>query len=265
MAVELGTGPESRAAEELLPVDLPTRPRASAVVDGVLAGRVWADDPARPTWAIVMENADGTVYVGGEPSADELVGVLRGVTTAAGDLIFGFRGPDDPVRGLLPGTPYWSGEAIDFLDRIAPDDEEEELAAGPPAGLRLADLDAETLPGTEWYADTLVAYGSVEAWLERGVGRVLLDGGRVVAEAMAGPRVRGTLEMGVATRGPYRRRGCGTYVSRLVARACEDRGDRVWWNANASNLPSVRIARRLGFRTERRYDLVAFRTDAFGS
>jgi GNAT superfamily N-acetyltransferase len=104
----------------------------------------------------------------------------------------------------------------------------------------------------------------VDGWRERGVGRALLDGRTVVAESMAGPRVRGMLEMGVATRGPYRRRGCGLYLSRLVARACEERGDRVWWNASATNVPSLRIARRLGFRTERRYELVAFRTDAFG-
>lgn len=264
MATEIVSGPDARAAEALISPELPTLPRAMAVIDGVLAGRIWVDDPARPAWTIVLETADGTVYVGGTPTPIELLAVLREVTTAAGDLIFGFAGAADPIRSLIPGNPYWRGEAIDFTDRVPPDDEPEAVAASPPFGLRLADLDADTLPGIEWYEDTLVAFGSVDGWRERGVGRALLDGRTVVAESMAGPRVRGMLEMGVATRGPYRRRGCGLYLSRLVARACEERGDRVWWNASATNVPSLRIARRLGFRTERRYELVAFRTDAFG-
>jgi predicted GNAT family acetyltransferase len=84
-----------------------------------------------------------------------------------------------------------------------------------------------------------------------------------VAEAMAGPRVRGMLEMGVATREPYRGRGYGTLLSRYVARTCEAEGEAVWWNANATNAPSLAIARRLGFRVERRYDLIAYRTGAW--
>jgi GNAT superfamily N-acetyltransferase len=81
--------------------------------------------------------------------------------------------------------------------------------------------------------------------------------GAVAAESNAGPRCRGLLEMGVVTREPFRRRGFGTLVSVAVARACEERGDRVWWNANATNVPSLAIARRLGFSTERRYEVVA--------
>jgi GNAT superfamily N-acetyltransferase len=264
MAIEVEPARLSSAIEALVPRDVPTRPRALAVLDGVLAGRAWVDNPSEPRWAIVLEVADGTVYVGGRPSAAELVAALRGVATAAGDLIFGFRGPEDPVRTILPADPYYVGEALDFSDRVAPEDEAEAIAADPPEALRVVDLDAEILPGTEWYEDTLVAYGSVDGWLARGIGRALLDGRSVVAEAMAGPRVRGLMEMGVATRGPYRRRGCGTYLSRLVARACEANGDRVWWNTSTTNLPSQRIARQLGFRTERRYELVGYRTDAFG-
>jgi RimJ/RimL family protein N-acetyltransferase len=97
----------------------------------------------------------------------------------------------------------------------------------------------------------------VERWEEHGIGCAVLVEGKVAAESIAGPRSRGMLEMGVVTREPYRRRGYGTLASRAVARACEERGYRVWWNANSENLPSIRIARRLGFRRERRYDLVA--------
>ena len=260
MVVEEVAGGDGAAAalEALLPADVPTRPRALAVLDGLLTGRAWADDVAAPSWVLVVETGDGTVYVGGEPGRSQLRSLLGQVQTRSGDLVFGFSGPRDPVRALLPPDPPYVGQAVDFTDRVPPDDEEAMLNGPVPDGLRLVPIDADLLRQTEWYADTLHAFGSEVAWTTHGVGRCLLERSRVVAESMAGPRTRGLLEMGVATRGPYRRRGYGTLVSRHVARACEAAGDRVWWNTAASNLPSERIARALGFRTERWYDLVAY-------
>ena len=224
---------------------------------GLLSGRAWADDPENPHAVLVMEDADGTVYGGGALTPEAVRSALEGVETASGDLIFGFAGPDDPMRGMVPSEPYWRGEAIDLVERVPPDGEVELVEIGLPDGARIVRLDASLLPMTEWYADTLHAFGSAERWEELGVGYAVMLGDRMVAEAMAGPRCRGLLEMGVITREDQRRRGFGTLVSRLTARECEARGDRVWWNANADNAPSLAIARRLGFRQERRYDLVA--------
>jgi RimJ/RimL family protein N-acetyltransferase len=245
------------AVERLIPADAPTRPRAVAVIDGVLGGRVWTDDPDAPTAVLVVEDADGTVYAGGDLTPETLRDTLAGVATASGDLIFGSSGPDDPLRALVPAEPYWRGEAIDFTDRVPPADEADRLAAPLPEGAELRPLDAGTLPLIEWYADTVHAFGSVEAWERHGLGYAAFLDGVPLAECVAGPRTRGLLEMGVVTREAHRRKGLGTLVSAAVARAAEARGDRVWWNANAANAPSLAIARRLGFTRERRYDLVA--------
>lgn len=261
MIVELDPGSIGPEIERLVPPDAPARPRALAVIDGVLAGTVWADDPAAPTWTVVVEKADGTVYVGGAISASVLDEIMAGVETAAGDLIFGFAGPDDPVRAVLPPDPYYRGEALDFTQRVPPSGEAALLAA--PLDVTVERIGPELLPQTEWYADTLVAYGSAERFGAQAVGYGILSEGRLVAEAIAGPRVRGMLEMGVATRETHRGKGYGTLMSRLVARACEAAGEVVWWNANATNAPSLAIARRLGFRIERRYELFAYRTGSW--
>jgi RimJ/RimL family protein N-acetyltransferase len=245
-------GPATATLEAMLPADLPARPRAVAVLDGLLAGRVWTDDAERPRALLVIETADGTVYGGGDLARDAVAGALSGVATKSGDLIFGFRGSGDPMRDLVPGEPYWRGEAIDFTDR-APTTQD----GGAPAGIEVVRIDAALLPRTEWGEDTLHAFGDTERWEALGVGRAIVSDGELLAECLAGPRVRGLLEMGVITREAIRGRGYGTLVSRLVAEACEAAGDRVWWNANAGNEPSIRIARRIGFRQERRYELVA--------
>ena len=250
---------DGEALDSLIPGDVPTRPRALAVVDGVLSGRVWVDDPERPTAGLVIEDADGTVYGGGALTADHVRAALARVETASGDLIFGFAGTHDGMRGLVPTEPYWSGEAIDFTDRVPPADEDNRLERELPDGAELARLDRHTLPTVEWYADTLHAFGSVEAWERLAVGYAVMRDGRPLAECLAGPRCRGLLEMGVVTREAERGKGLGTLVSIAVARECEARGDVVWWNANAGNAPSLAIARRLGFTRERRYELVACR------
>jgi RimJ/RimL family protein N-acetyltransferase len=242
----------------LIPLDTPTRPRATAVLDGVLSGYLWVDDADDPNAVLVIEDADGTVYGGGELTREMVAEALAGIETASAELVFGFSGSRDPLRGLVPVEPFWSGEAIDFTDRHPPAEEAAELDVQLADGARAVPLDASLLPRIEWYEDTLHAFGSVERWLELALGYGVLVDGELVAEALAGPRTRaGQMEMGVITREAHRRRGFGTLVSRLTARACEARGDTVWWNANAGNTPSLAIARRLGFRRERRYELVA--------
>jgi RimJ/RimL family protein N-acetyltransferase len=250
------------AADALLPIRLPARPRALAILDGVLSGAAWTDDPARPTWIVLIDGGDGTVYCGGALTGDALRAVLAQARTTSGDLIFGFTGPDDPVRAILPADPSYVGRAIDFTERGA--DADEEILARPiPDGLSLVDLDAALLARTEWAEDTLEAFGSVEAWTALGIGRCLVDrDGGVIAQGMAGPRVGDEMEMGVWTRADHRRRGLGTLVSLRTAIACEAAGARVWWNTNADNVASIGIARRIGFRRERVYDLVAYRTTA---
>jgi RimJ/RimL family protein N-acetyltransferase len=247
------------ALAELIRPDAPARPRGLAVLDERLSGRVWADDAASPSATIVIEDADGTVYAGGALTRDVVTTVLADIATASGDLIFGFADAEDALRGLVPAEPYWRGEAIDFTERAAGPDEAELLTRPLPEGARLVRVDRKTLSLTEWYEDTLVAFGSAYDWEEHGMGFAVMIDGRVASESIAGPRSNRMLEMGVVTREPYRQRGFGTLVSLAVARACEDRGDRVWWNANAGNAPSLAIARRLGFRRERRYELVACR------
>jgi len=264
MLTELSSDADRSGLAALIRPDMPTRLRAVAVLDGVLAGRVWVDDADSPRRALLIEDADGTVYPGGALGRDEVATALDGVQTRSGDLIFGFASPDDPAQDLVPDEPYWRGEAIDFTDRRPEPDEQEVVRAAVaalPASVRVAALDAPMLQQTEWYEDTLHAFGSVERWETLAVGFGVLRGDQLVAECLAGPRTQdGWLEMGVATREAHRGRGYGTLVSRLVARACEARGDRVWWNANVGNAASLAIARRIGFRSERPYELVALRS-----
>ena len=99
---------------------------------------------------------------------------------------------------------------------------------------------------------------SVETAVEHGIGYCLLDGERVVAEAFAGPIVGGALEMATITDAAFQRRGLGTIVCARTILECEHNGYTTWWNTGLTNLGSSALARKLGYRTEHRYRLLAW-------
>lgn len=258
---QIEPGTSAPALESLFSDALPARLRCLGVLDGSLGGVIWADDSRSPGWVVVTELADGTTYVGGEVDATNLEAVFGELTPASGDIVVGFSGMDDPLRAVLPPDPYRMGGAIDFTDRVPPADEDRLLA--PPADTRVAEMDVTLFARTEWYQDSLVAFGSIDRWTDAGLGRCLMRDDEILCEATAGPAIRGTMEFGVLTREAHRGRGYATLTCRHLARACEQRGLIPWWNTSADNLASAKVARRLGFGRERHYDLVMYRADRF--
>jgi predicted GNAT family acetyltransferase len=66
--------------------------------------------------------------------------------------------------------------------------------------------------------------------------------------------------MATITHPAYRRRGLAAVVCARTIVECERRGNRTWWNAARANVGSVRLARRLGYRTERPYQTLIWRS-----
>jgi hypothetical protein len=226
--------------------------RPFGVFDGTAGGRILTDDPRTPTWAAVQEfSDDGTLYLAGAPRPDlvaEVIELLRRRRMVSVGLT-----PGDPRAALLPPDPDQERVEIDFEDRdpalaLAPLSE-------PPPGLRLARIDRTLLPRCLWgpwmCRDRKTA-------LAHGLGYCLLDGDLVVAEAFAGPVVAGELEMAVITRDAYQRRGLGTVVCARTILECDRLGWRTWWNTGLGNPASAGLARKLGYRTERRHRVLAW-------
>lgn len=236
--------------------DGPSRFRCFAVLDGLEPGKILTDDPLHPTWGIVWEAGDGTLYAGGKLSASILrdaVSTLR----REGDVLIGFW-EGDAVRRILPPDPQYSGTVLEFLDRPGDGLGLEAWLAPLPAGYELLPMTRELLAECVWYDDTLRRHGSAERFLETGLGMCLLHNGLIVSEAYAGPRVLGTRELGAITREGYRGRGFATITCAQLVAACERLGDATYWNCASTNLPSAAVARKLGYQVEREYQLVAW-------
>jgi GNAT superfamily N-acetyltransferase len=225
---------------------MPVGLRCLAVLNGDTIGSILTDDPQEPTYAIVLEPGDHTLFLGGTLAVStiaEVVNLFRRNHEVVLDLWDG-----DPLLARLPPNPDYEGRAIDFAERTTAVD----LAAysGLPAGCSLKPLDRRLFDrtrGLEWY---LRLYGSKQQALGKGMGLCLVRGEEIVCEAFAGPSAEGVIEMGVETAPAYYGKGYATVTCAHLIRACEARGYRTFWNTAKQNAASVALARKLGYQKE---------------
>lgn len=232
--------------------------RCFAVIEGNVAGRILTDDPANPTWGAVQEGAFGTVYPGGALDTStwrRLIAKLR----KDGDVLVGLW-PGDERIGLLPPDPGYDGFTLDFTDR--PVDEGLDAYLRLPDGCNVRSVDRSLFERSEDRDFYSTLYGSAEQALEKGLARFLMSGEEICCEAYAYFAALGTIEIATSTREQYRGRGYATITCAHLIQACEERGYQTYWNCARQNLPSAAVARKLGYRTEREYRLLAwFKTE----
>jgi GNAT superfamily N-acetyltransferase len=234
---------------------LPAGFRCFAVLEGSAVGRILTDDPLHPTWGAVQEGAFGTVYPGGDldqPTWRRLIADLR----ADGEVLVGLW-PDDQRIEQLPAERDYDGFTLDFTGRP--------IGAGLdnflqklPDGCEVQPLDRRLFERSEDRDFYSGLYGSAERALEHVSARFLMCGDEICCEAYAYFAALGTIEIAVSTREPYRRRGYATIACAALIQECERQGYQTYWNCAKQNLASADLARKLGYRAEREYRLLAW-------
>lgn len=239
------------AIRSLFRWDQPQARRCFAVLDGSPPqGKILVDDPLAPTWAAVMEMVDNSLYFGGRldaPAADEIFAALR----QEGDVLVGMW-PDDPRLAYLPTNPAYDGWTLEFYDRPIGAGLEPLIACLPP-GCALKPTDRDLVMRTAWGPDDVRTAGSLKVWEQHWLGFVLLRGDEILSEASSGPPTEGVYEPGVITQEAHRGNGYATLVSARLVQEIEARGGRTYWNCAIQNLPSAAVARKLGYRVEKKY------------
>jgi RimJ/RimL family protein N-acetyltransferase len=243
------------ALRALFDLDMPTMPRAFSVLDGHITGQILTDNPDRPTWAAVREATFGTLYLGGAFDASllrRLVDHLRQV----GEVIVG-RWPGDALLALLPPQPDYDGWTLYFTDRPHNIGLDAYLRQMPPdCELRRMDRALfERLLDRDAY---LMSFGGVEPVLAKALGFFLMYGDEILCEAATGPVALGKIEVGVTTREAHRGRGYATIACARLIQTCEEQGYDTWWDCAKQNVASAALARKLGYRTEREYRVLAW-------
>ena len=237
--------------------DEPQAARCFNVLDGVIpAGKILTDNVDNPTWAVVQEPHDNSLYFGGHINAD-FVQTIVTMLRQAGDVLIGMW-LDDPRLDLLPPGAYYDGRTLEFYDR--PIGEGLAKYLNPlPDDCELLRLDKNLILETEWGPEDVLAASGVDAWEQTHIGYGLMQAKTIVAEASAGPASERMFEPGVFTQQIHRKKGYGTIVSAKLIQEIEASGGRTYWNCAKQNMASAAIARKLGYRIEKEYRCVAWR------
>ncbi len=234
---------------------MPIGLRCFAILNGDAVGHILADDSVDPEYAIVQEMGDGAIYMGGSltaPLLSEIIDLLR----RDKDVIIGLW-HNDPLLAWLPSlSPDYDGTAIDFTNRPVGEGLRQFLPV--PEGCQVRTIDADLFQRLAHPARYVSVFGSAEKAITKGLGYCLMRDDTILCEAFAGPFANGMIEIGVATPEPYRRRGYATVTCAHLIRACENRGTRTFWNTAKQNMASKALARKLGYRTERAFRVLAW-------
>jgi RimJ/RimL family protein N-acetyltransferase len=234
---------------------VPTGIRALAVIAGGNSGKIFTDDPLHPHWGLVWEADDGTLYRGGQYSAEvlrEAVDLLR----QEGIVAMGFR-DRDPSTALFPSNPDAGAECLEFDRPIGSSDLSPYLGKLPP-GYSIQRMDSTLWGRSPKRNDNLVRYGSMENFLQHGIAVCILHHSETICEAYADMEICGTRELGITTQKLYRGQGFATAACAHLIRLCEEAGSHTCWDCVRLNAGSRALARKLGYQNERAYKILAW-------
>jgi len=241
-----------------------------AIVADNARGRVWAGVAIAPAAALLWDGEQSVYLVGDGSDAaflGELPGLLAGIQAEAE--VAGVR-----FFKIYTSDVSWEPAIVRLLPaarrrgRILLRRGSDYAGAGVaiPSGCRVVPIDGALLGdgdvgGVEPVREEIGwMWPSLERFLARGFGFAALAGGRVVAWCTAEYVSAGRCGIGIETIPLFQRQGFATATAAAFLAECRARGLVAHWESWLDNLPSVRVAEKLGFERVCAYDVYVAET-----
>jgi GNAT superfamily N-acetyltransferase len=132
-----------------------------------------------------------------------------------------------------------------------------QLMESVPVGYQVTRIDLELAQriGGEVSAGLILpeVWDSLADFVARGIGFCALTGERIACGAVSAARCDTAIEIQINTRPSFRRLGLATVVGATLVAYCLEHGLEPDWETDAENLPSQRLAQRLGYVPESYY------------
>jgi RimJ/RimL family protein N-acetyltransferase len=227
------------------------------VLAGILPGRIYVDDPARPRAAILIPSNQHRVYVSGEPEPRMLADVIHLLFKESLAESYGFVVYYDASHTWKQTLEHvlQKQEAISSRRQLYRLREPSSPVAGPlPENITIGRIDGAIVGDTTLVNRDLLLEEihsespSLEHFFRQNFGFCAQDGHQLVAWCLAEYHYQGRYELGIETIEAYQRRGIATHLAEAVIRHAFAQGaTEIGWHCWATNTPSVATALKVGF------------------
>jgi RimJ/RimL family protein N-acetyltransferase len=234
---------------------IPNNPILFATLMGHTPGRAWVDDPGNPSQCLVRVNGS-LVFI--SSSADQAF-LEEGfeIIKQFSHVVFVSRRGESTLQ--IPKAD----RILQRLEFAEYDAESQSIAdlinGGLPDGFEIRDIDTELVKKIDSREDIESYCGSLENFLAHGFGICLMQSGEIVSEAYAPFVTARNAELATFTKEAHRGHGYATKTCARFIQTCRGRGLEPYWSCDADNLASASVARKLGFKHEREYEILLYR------
>ena len=236
------------ALPQLFDPHVPNNPSLWASFQGRLSSQALVDNLQAPTQCLVRTRALLT-YASRRVSPEFLSEAVRYFRRSS--RLWLVRNPGDPpISGDYTLVPR-----IEFYDYDPCSDIMASLRNRIPDGFQLRIIDKDLLERCEWRDDMAFYCGSKENFLLNGIGLCIMCDDQIIVEAYASALGSPYAEIGAITHRPYRGRGYAPIAVACLIDVLEQRGYHAYWSCDVDNPASAQVARKLGFKIERSYEI----------
>jgi len=234
---------------------IPDHPALWAVLKGRHTGRAVVDDVEHP--ALCVLRTDATLTYGSRQISQAFLREAMARFQKIGPIWLIWQPAFSP-HNFTPQADQII-ERLEFYDYDPHAAVLAELRRRLPAGFLIRPIDRQLIERCEWRSDMEFYCGNLDNFLLNGLGLCMMHGGEIIVEAYVSSFGDTQAEIGAVTRAPYRGHGYAPIACAYLIQACEQRGYHAYWSCDTDNLASVRVARKLGFRQERAYQVLEYR------
>jgi hypothetical protein len=259
-------------SRSVLAIDCPF-PEALAIIEGNNPGWVFVDDLCTPGTALVWAQGVQGFYLVGDASSALFLEELDAFT----DQVLRPRLRNLGVAWFeISGDENWDAGIEDvFGERDLESSQQWVYTLKPSAYKCVTQLQAVSecqlltvercllvdLPASskEFLFSKLIPFwGSVDTFLDTGLGYVLVDGGEIASLCFSGFVADDIHVMDIETEVSHRRKGYAEAVAGAFVAECVEKHFRPHWDCMAENTASARLAEKLGLTRSHVYTLYSF-------
>jgi hypothetical protein len=232
------------------------------VIDAVIAGNspaeVWADNLAGPRGALVWDRAHSIYFAGSADPAEPWRELFRREIAPAGRGIVKLYTTEEAANAIL------ARQALNRRERVFYRGGRPRLPGSSPrlpAGFKISSISdrfaglAALTNFTDLIAEIESGWNSVDDFRRAGFGYCAHNAETIVCWCTAEYFSQGRCGTGIETALAYRGRGFATLTANTFAEHCAEREITQHWDCWTSNLPSVALAEKFGFRKLETYSI----------